>query len=144
MHYFGTKADLYTAAIDMPFVPSVLLPGVIGDTRAGMGERLARAFFNAWEDRLSREPLVAMLRGATTGNDQGVVAFREFIISGLLARIAPLLDAPDARLRLELAMSHMVGIAVIRYLVGLEPLASASIEEIVELVAPRIEAYLNP
>ena len=50
---------------------------------------------------------------------------------------------PDPKLRAELAASQMVGIAMLRYVIKVEPLASADPEEIIALVAPTLQRYLT-
>jgi hypothetical protein len=69
--------------------------------------------------------------------------FREFVTAALLSVIARLTGHPDARLRASLIAAQLVGIAMLRHVVGLEPVASASPDEIVPLVAPAIEHYLR-
>ena len=49
----------------------------------------------------------------------------------------------DARLRATLAASQLVGLAMVRYVVRVEPLASADHDTIVAALAPTIERYLT-
>jgi AcrR family transcriptional regulator len=141
-HYFGSKEDLFGAAIDLPLRPADAAVTVLAGGKDELGERLVRLFFSVWENPESRAGLVAMLRGAFT-TEQGARALREFFESTMLERIAPALDLPDARMRMALIASHMVGVAVLRYVVGFEALRSAPIEEIIGLVAPRVQSYLT-
>ena len=69
---------------------------------------------------------------------------RQFINSIVLIRVRPLLDGPDVDLRLELMASHLVGTALLRYVIKAEPLASASEDELVALVAPTLQRYVTP
>ena len=105
-----------------------------------MAQRLVRFFLSVWRDPEARAPFVAILRSATT-NEQAAAMLREFISSALLARVAETLGLP--RLRVEAAAAQLVGIALVRYVVGIEPLASAPEDEIVALVTPAIEYYLS-
>lgn len=141
-HYFGTKEDLFGAAISLPLRPAEAAESVLSGDPDGIGERLVRLFFSVWETPDSRDGLLAMLRGAFT-NEQAARALREFFETTLLGRIAPALDRPDAHLRMSLVASHMVGMAVLRYVVGFETLRAASLEELIELVAPRIQSYIT-
>lgn len=55
-HYFGTKDEVFAAAIELSFEPALLVPAVLeGDTR-DVGERLARAFIAIWENPATRAP----------------------------------------------------------------------------------------
>lgn len=141
-HYFGSKEDLFAAAISLPLRPAAVAATILEGGREELGERLARLFFAVWETPESRDALVAMLRGAFT-TEKAARTLREFFESILVERIAPTLDGPDARLRMGLAASHMVGVAVLRYVVGFETLRGATVEELVELVAPRLQAYVT-
>lgn len=87
-------------------------------------------------------PLLAILRSAVT-HEAAANVLRDFVLRRLLERIAAELDVPDATFRAELAASHMLGIAMLRYVVRAEPLASADPEEIVAMVAPTLQRYLG-
>lgn len=143
-HYFATKADLYAAAIEIPLSPSTVIPQVFGGEVSGLGRRVTEFFFSVWEEPESRRPLLAMLGGAFGGNDQGVAGFREFLVSGLLDRaVAAIGGGRRTEERVELAMAHLLGIAVLRYVVVLEPLASLEVPRLVDLVAPRVQSYFD-
>ncbi len=142
-HYFGSKADLYATAIRAPFTPSELIASIVAGGVDGMGRRLAETFFGIWEDPVSREPMLAMLRGAVTGNETATRAFREFLNQGLVAMLEPELTGGRRRERIEMALAHLVGIAVVRYVVGVEPLASLPAEDLIEMVSPRLQGYLT-
>ncbi len=142
-HYFGSKADLYAASIALPIPPSVLLGPVLAADSHDLGRRLAAAFFTLWEPEESRAPLLAMLSGALTGHDDGLEAFREFLTDAVLGMVAPRVPFDDRELRVAVAASHLIGVAIARYVVRLEPLASATVDEIIELVAPRVDSYLS-
>jgi hypothetical protein len=43
----------------------------------------------------------------------------------------------------ELVASQLVGIRVVRYVVKVEPMASATVDEVIELAAPSIRATLR-
>ncbi|MDQ1603450.1 MAG: hypothetical protein QOE01_1295 [Actinomycetota bacterium] len=142
-HFFGTKERVFAAAMALPFTPGDRLPEVLSGDRDGLGERLLRMFLDVWADADFREPMLAVLRSATTG-ERGAAMLREFVGRELLGRVADALDLPaEGRLRLNLAAAQMVGIALLRHVVRMEPLASASEDEIVAVVAPTIQRYLT-
>jgi AcrR family transcriptional regulator len=143
LHYFGSKEDLFAASMEMPFsVGDVIGPALAGD-RDGIGERLARGFFSIWELPGPRGALLGMLRGALGGHDEAVRPFREFIAESIRPAIASAIGGPDADRRALAMASHLVGVAVVRYVVRIEPLASAPVDEIVELVGPRLQSYVD-
>ncbi|MER6120595.1 TetR family transcriptional regulator [Streptomyces sp. NPDC001743] len=141
-HYFGTKDEVFAAAIELSFEPALVVPAILGGDKEGLGERLARYFIAIWENPASRTPLLAVMRSALT-NEAAANVLRGFVLRRLLGRIAEQLDVPDPTFRAELAASHMVGIAMLRYVLRTEPLASAPPERIIALVAPTLQRYLT-
>ncbi|UYQ63634.1 TetR family transcriptional regulator [Streptomyces peucetius] len=141
-HYFGTKDDVFAAAIEVSFEPAMVVPQILGQGPAGIGERLARFFIGVWENPATRAPLLAIIRSALT-HEAAAKVLRGFVLRRLLERVAGELDVPDPRFRAELAASHMVGIAILRYVIRVEPLATADPEEIIRIVAPTLQRYLT-
>ncbi|MEV7090808.1 TetR family transcriptional regulator [Streptomyces sp. NPDC093085] len=142
-HYFGTKDEVFESAIEITFEPALPIPGkVLAAGPDKIGEQLARNFFGIWENPATRTPLLAVVRSALT-HDAAAAVLRSFVLRRLLGQVAERLDVPDPKLRAELAASQMVGIALLRYVIKAEPLASADIEEIIGLVAPTLQRYLT-
>ncbi|WP_370413426.1 TetR family transcriptional regulator [Streptomyces fradiae] len=141
-HYFGTKDEVFAAAIEVSFEPTAVVPAIISGPRDAIGERLARFFIGIWENPATRAPLLAIIRSALT-HEAAAKVLRGFVLRRLLERIAADLDVPDPKFRAELAASHMIGIAILRYVIQVEPLASAEPETIVAQVAPTLQRYLT-
>ncbi|MGX2996545.1 TetR/AcrR family transcriptional regulator [Streptomyces sp. JNUCC 64] len=141
-HYFGTKDEVFAAAIEVSLEPALTVASVIGSGADGIGERLARHFLGVWENPVTRAPLLAVVRSALT-HEAAATVLRGIVLRQLLERVARELDVPDPRFRAELAASHMIGIAILRYVIRVEPLASADPEEIVAMVAPTLQRYLT-
>jgi hypothetical protein len=68
---------------------------------------------------------------------------REFFGTALLGRVAHQMRGPDAELRASLAVSQLIGVAVLRYVVRFPSLVSVSAEQLVDTLAPRIQAYFT-
>ncbi len=142
-HYFGTKDEIFAAAVDLSFaLPAKELPAVLAEGTDGVGERVARFFLGVWEDPRTRGPVLAVLRSAVT-HEAARDILRGFVTRNLLGRVAAGLRVPDPTLRAELAASHLIGVAMLRYVLELEPLASADPETIVATVAPTLQRYLT-
>ncbi|MFH8339145.1 TetR family transcriptional regulator [Streptomyces sp. AM6-12] len=142
-HYFGTKEQVFAAAVEVAFAPALAAPDVLAEGPPdGVGERLARFVLGVWEDPTTRAPLLAILRSAVT-NDTAAAVFRRLVAAQLVRRVAARLDLPDAELRAELAAAQLVGTAMMRYVLKLEPLASADVEEIIVRVAPVVQKHLT-
>lgn len=142
-HYFGTKEQVFEAAITLSFAPALEAPRAVEEGPLdGVGERLTRFIFGVWENPATRAPLLAIVRSAVN-NDAAAAVFRRIIATQVLRRIAGRLDVPDAELRAELAAAQLVGIAMLRYVIKVEPLASADPEQIIRRVAPVVQAHLT-
>jgi AcrR family transcriptional regulator len=142
-HYFGTKEQVFEAAIEVAFAPALGASDAVEDGPPDtVGERLTRFILGIWENPATRTPLLAILRSAVN-NETAAAVFRRLVATQLLRRIAGQLDAPDAELRAELAAAQLVGIAMLRYVIKVEPLASADPEQIVARVAPVVQGHLT-
>jgi AcrR family transcriptional regulator len=140
-HFHGTKEALFAAATRLPYNPAEVIPTLLADGRDGAGERIVRFLLAAWDDEARRAPLLGLMRSALTHDPAGG-ALADFLRAGVLAPLTRALDGPDAPLRASLVVSQVAGVAIARYLVGIEPLASAPPETVVAAVAPTIQRYL--
>ncbi|MFB7938075.1 TetR/AcrR family transcriptional regulator [Streptomyces sp. NPDC004779] len=141
-HYFGTKDEVFAAAIEVSFEPALVVPAIIDGPREEVGERLARFFIGIWENPATRAPLLAVIRSAVT-HEAAAKVLRSFVLRRLLERVAADLAVPEPKFRAELAASQMIGIVILRYVIKVEPLASAEPEQIVAEVAPTLQRYLT-
>ncbi|GAA2104829.1 TetR family transcriptional regulator [Streptomyces albiaxialis] len=142
-HYFGTKEQVFGAAIESAFAPAFVVPRMFEDSRPEeLGEKIVRAFFHIWEDPRTRDPMLAVLRSAVN-NEKAAQVFRRLLQRNLLSRAAAVLDVPDAELRVELAASQMVGAALVRYVIGMEPIASEPLDQLAARLAPAVQQHLT-
>ncbi|MET8696661.1 TetR family transcriptional regulator [Streptomyces bauhiniae] len=142
-HYFGTKEQVFEAAVSVAFAPALAAPDAIAEGPLdSVGERLTRFVLGVWENPATRTPLLAIVRSAVN-NDTAAAVFRRLIAAQLLRRIAGRLEVPDAELRVELAAAQLVGTAMLRYVIKVEPLASADLEWIVARLAPVVQGHLT-
>ncbi|HEY3686721.1 MAG TPA: TetR family transcriptional regulator [Streptosporangiaceae bacterium] len=138
-HFFGNKEQVFVAAMAVPFNPAEAIPRVLEGPQEEFGERLVRFFLSVWDAPDSRSAFLGLVRSAMT-NDQAAAMFREFLRQALLGRVAATLGVSP--LRAEAAMSHMIGVVLLRYVLRVEPLATLDEEELVRLIAPSIQRYL--
>ncbi|MER6164895.1 TetR family transcriptional regulator [Streptomyces violaceorubidus] len=142
-HYFGTKEQVFEAAIEVAFAPALRAPEAIGDGPLDeVGERLTRFILGLWENPASRTPLLAIVRSAVN-NETAAAVFRRLIAAQVLSRVAAQVGLPDAELRVDLAAAQLVGCAMLRYVIKVEPLASADPEQIVARLAPVVQGHLT-
>jgi AcrR family transcriptional regulator len=141
-HYFDGKDALFVAAFELPARPQQLLEAVLGPDVGGIGERLVRMFTTVWDTPEGRQRILAMI-SAATASESGARMLREFVAREVFARIVARLGSDDPELRASLAASQMMGLAMARYVVRLEPLASADADLVVALVGPTVQHYLT-
>ncbi|MCV7206335.1 TetR/AcrR family transcriptional regulator [Mycolicibacterium peregrinum] len=141
-HYFGSKADLFRATVGWPFDPEQFSGRILDEGRDGLAERLTEAFFEFWEHPDTRSPLLAILRGAAT-HEESAALVRQFIEQRLYPQIATALGGADAELRVDLAMGQLLGIAYLRHILRIEPIASQSTEELIARAVPAVRAHLQ-
>ncbi|WP_086772222.1 TetR family transcriptional regulator, partial [Streptomyces bobili] len=142
-HYFGTKEQVFAAAVEVAVAPALDAPDAVADAPLDqVGERLTRFMFGVWENPTTRMPLLAVVRSAVN-NETAAAVFRRLVAAQLLRRIAAQLDVPDAELRAELAAAQLVGTAMLRYVIKVEPLASVDVERIIARVAPVVQGHLT-
>jgi len=141
-HYFGTKADLFAAAVGMPLRPDRAVPLILAGPREEVGAGIVRFALEQLEDPAIRKRAVALLR-AGIGNRLATPLLAEFLQRELIARVASSLGVADAELRASLVASQVAGLLIARYVVRLPALAAASVEELVARVGPTVQRYLD-
>ena len=139
-HFFGGKERVFVAALELPVDPSVAIPEVIGGELAGAGARLVGFFLSVWDDAPKRAPLEAILRSAITDSD---AAFARPLARIVLQPIAEAVGGDEAELRACLCASQILGLALTRYILHLEPLASAPAPVVADSVGPVLQRYLT-
>jgi AcrR family transcriptional regulator len=141
IHYFGTKEGLFVAATGLPADLPGLLAGLAALPRQDFVLALVHGYLGLVDSDASRNSIIALVRSAVS-NDRAAAMLREFLAAELLPVIAGFTGRPDARLRASLIAAHLIGIAVLRHVLRVEPVASATPAEIATLAVPAIEQYL--
>lgn len=141
-HHFGSKEQLFTAAIALPIDPAQVLGPVHASPTEDLGENLLRAVTGLWESE-HKPAILAAFRSAISGDGSQLI--QSFLLDVVLRDIIPRVDTPTGTglIRAELVASQMAGLLVTRYVLGLEPLASLSVDALVPLVAPNLQRYLT-
>lgn len=141
--YYDNKDALFAAAMRLPFNPASAVPALLAPGLDGMGERLVRGTLEVLGDDDAREDLLALFTAGRSAS-RAAGSLTDFLEHSVIDKVVGSLGVPDARMRVALVSSYLVGIAVTRYVLRTEPLASASDEQVVRLVAPTIQGLLDP
>ena len=140
-HWFGGKQGLFAAAVELPVTPEFIRQAVYD---AGPPEELAarvvRTFVTTW-DNSGGGGFAALVRSAAT-QESAAQMLREFI-TAVFGGILRDLGVDQLELRLGLFGSQLAGLGLARYVMRLEPIASADVETLVATIAPTLQRYLT-
>ena len=141
-HYFGSKDDLFVAALELPVDPRQVIAERIasGDPDSGPGERLLRALLGVWDDPALRPGLLAAVRHLLEPGGDRLLG--EGFLPVVLEPVGHLLGVEDPARRMPLAASQVIGLVLTRYVLALEPIASLTADEVVAIYAPVLDGFL--
>ncbi|MDA3643870.1 TetR family transcriptional regulator [Saccharopolyspora indica] len=140
-HWFGGKAGLFSAAVHIPVNPAEVVPQLLAGDRDQLAERLLRRFLTVW-DNAEGGQFAALVRSIAT-NENAVAMLREFIQNVMFEKLIKALGVDQPDLRGALCGSQIVGLGMARYVVRLEPLASADHDTVVAAIGPNLQRYLT-
>ena len=148
-HFYGSKERLFAAAMQLPVVPSEFITAALaqdGRNRSESdGAHLVRSALTLWESDEIRGAFVALLRSALT-SERAAAMLREFLAEAILAPVASLANDGDPAttpFRAELIASHMLGLALTRYVLRFDSVAAATADELAAAIGPAIDRYLT-
>ena len=141
-YFFGAKTELFAAAMQLPVNPAEVAEAVLAGERELIGRRLVGTFLAVWDHAANRDVFIGLIRSAVT-EEQAAAMLREFAVREMFARVAAALGTADAELRASLAFSHLFGLALARYVLRVEPLASAPAQVVEAAVGPTVQRYLT-
>lgn len=141
-HYFGTKQQLFAAAIHIPIDPMQVLGPMRETPVAELGWKLPSLLLPLWDSELG-SGFIATLRSLLAGEDVSLV--RSFLQEVISAEVGRRVDDPpgSGRVRVQFVASQLVGVVMARYILELEPFASLPVEQIAETIAPNLQHYLT-
>jgi AcrR family transcriptional regulator len=138
-YYFGSKSGLFVESLRLPVNPARAIEAVVAKGTDELGERLVTRFLHVWDDPVSGEPIISVLRSAASRPE----LLREFIERQIVPRLASALEGPDAELRASALASQMLGLAMARYVLRVEPFATAEPDRLVALIGPTLQRYID-
>lgn len=142
-HFFKGKDELFALSVELPADPDEILAGVENLDLAQRAEAIVRAVLRLWEGP-AQHGLIGFIRGSI-GSKAKTALLREMLARTILSRITTGVTGPaeEVKMRGNLIATQMTGLMLVRYVVRLEPLASAPPEDVVQMVAPTLHRYLT-
>jgi AcrR family transcriptional regulator len=145
-HFYGSKEQLFAAAMRLPAVPSEVITAALAGHEGGRpGTHLVATVLAIWEDPAVHGVMIGLLRSALT-SEQAARLLREFLADAILAPVSALArpgPPEDAAYRAGLVASQMLGLALTRYVLRVGAVADATVAELAAAVGPTVERYLT-
>lgn len=141
-HYFEDKAQLFAETIRAPIRPDQIVREVFSGPRGSLGVNLVTIVLTKMESGTSAKRVISLMRTAL-GHDFAATMLRQFLTREVFKKIADELGVDDGELRATAVATQIVGLFIVRYGVRVEPLASASIEEVARRLGPVIQWHLT-
>jgi AcrR family transcriptional regulator len=141
-HYFDSKDELFIESMALPIDPRQVAARVVTGPPEELGRRIVTTFLGVWESPDGQQRMKAILRSVVS-SDEVARLMREGITQMIIAPVSETLGVPDAKLRVSLVATQLIGIAMTRYLIELDPVASTPVAELVDRIAPVIQLYLT-
>jgi len=105
-------------------------------------ERLLRRFLRLCESPRTQQRALALVRGSVS-NARAGRAFYALVNRVVLNPVARSMGVKSSAVRMELVGSQLIGLAMTRYVLKVEPIASLEIDELVRLMAPPLRQALT-
>lgn len=141
-YYFGSKENLFTAAMELPASPREVVAQALQAPRDRLGAALVSGLLAAWADEESRLAARGVLQSLSTRNDFGETLL-EYAAEHVVGPVAAALGTPDATYRATLALTQLTGLAIARHVVDAAPIGQAVDEQLVTAVGPVVQHYLT-
>ncbi|VEG41897.1 transcriptional regulator [Mycolicibacterium flavescens] len=141
-HYFGTKTQLFAAAIHIPIDPMQVIGPLQQVPVEEIGRTLPSLLLPLWDSELGKG-FIATLRSIIAGNDTSLV--RSFLQEVIAREVGSRVDDPPGSgpVRVQFVASQLVGVVMARYILELEPFKSLPVDQIVDTIAPNLQRYLT-
>lgn len=138
MQYFGSKDALFAQAAHWPEGSQTVIAAAKQDVPAAA----LHDVFERFEGEGAQAAL-ALMRNCLTYPDAARV-MRDEVMCDRAAAVARILGGKDAELRAGLIGACLIGVTLARHVLQIEPVASASREDVERLLEPALQALVEP
>lgn len=155
-YYFGSKQRLFRNCFDLPLDPLQQILQLWEPGLEGIADRLLDFAFTLYEERLTKDRMKALMRALITDSET-TQRFRAYMSENLLKGGAEVLNTlqiasgqevneeleTNFQALIEILMSMIYGVATMRYIVQLEPVASMERSELQNRLAPILQTQIE-
>jgi AcrR family transcriptional regulator len=145
-HFFTNKEGVFEAAVNSSFSVSASFDSAPAlDSGTPAAAWIAQTYFSFWENERTRYAMTAIYRaGLADSATSDVLRARVEASAKAWAHASGYKDHPDADTRAALASGYLAGLALMRYVLGIQPLADMRFDEFLAWVVPALETRLCP
>jgi AcrR family transcriptional regulator len=140
-HFFGGKEGLFTSSLDLPVDLASMINEIVPGDPERLAERIVGRFLHVW-DATGGGQMVMLVR-SIAAHEAAARMMREFVSRVILTRVVGTVAPDQHELRAALAGTQLIGLGMVRYVLKLEPLASADPPTVVAAIAPNLQRYLT-
>ncbi|MEU9734190.1 TetR/AcrR family transcriptional regulator [Streptomyces sp. NPDC048002] len=144
-HFFTNKEGVFDAAVNSQFSVSAAFDTMpIAEDATSEAAWLAHTYFSFWENETTRYAMTAIYRaGLADSVTSDVLRSRIEASTKSWSSASGYRDVSDSEARAALASGHIIGLAILRYVLEVQPLADMSYEEFLGWVVPALELRLS-
>jgi AcrR family transcriptional regulator len=141
-HYFGTKQQLFVAAVRIPIDPMLVIGPLRETPLDQLGLTLPSLLLPLWDSEMGAG-LIATMRSLLAGTEVGLI--RSFLQEVIAVEVGSRVDNPvgSGPIRIQFVASQLVGVVMARYILELEPFKSLPVQQVAETIAPNLQRYLT-
>lgn len=141
-HYFGTKQQLFAAAVHIPIDPQMVLGPLRNTPVDELGHTLPSLLLPIWDSELGTG-FIAALRSMLAGDEVNLI--RIFLEDVITTEVGARVDNPPGtgRIRVQFVASQLMGVVMARYILELEPFRSLPVQQIIATIGPNLQRYLT-
>ncbi|WP_373204162.1 TetR/AcrR family transcriptional regulator [Mycobacterium marinum] len=141
-HYYGTKQQLFAAAIQIPIDPTAVLEQIVETPVDELGLKIPSVLLPLWDSELGTG-LIATLRALMAGTESNLA--RSFLQEVVTSEVGSRVDSPTGtgRIRAQFVTSQLLGVVMARHIVKIEPFASLPADQVAQAIAPTLQRYLT-
>ena len=140
VRFYGSKDGLFREVMALPPAVADAIAALADGPIESIGRRLAEVIVGMLEDPRSRAVVIGRIRSASSHPDAAALV-RETVTRDVGRLVAAVTD-DEPETRAVLVGSQVVGLALARHVVRVEPLASMPAADVIDYIAPIFQHYL--